>query len=650
MSLLGSTIRGRWLALVAASTLASGTANALSTAVRPGSGTMPSVTAPTLPPLAPPEAPFFTVVGTKTSATMTLAWQDASAAEAGYRVERQDGTSWTVVATLAPIGGSLVGQGGLHKVTGLSQNTRYCFRVVPFNSAGAPSPSPVCAATNRVTGPITVVVSDLQGLQGELEDAYSPLAFRGFQLLTPPPPPPFPVPPARKIVYVADGASIRIPPGAKVDLQAGVHLMSGRGGLGRGALLYTDGFVHPESPSRSMIRVVGDGVRISGLRVRGPSAGTDESLGGRIGVEVRGAVDVVIDHNELYQWTEAALRVQHEVGQLQSITAGRMRITENYFHHNQRAGDGYGVVVQRGSYAYIDKNTFDWNRHAIAASGGADAILDPSYGPQKGYLAYLNLVLPGHSPIEYVGGAVDHQTHNFDVHGTEDDWKGVDKYDGWAGEFFDIADNSFLGVRGTVFNIRGTPSAGAYFHHNVAPLGAGGLDGGNYETAPLLGWKLVSEESDRDNVFVYGNIPSADPRNDLGVGDFDGDGRDDVFLATGRAWYVSYGGVTEWRFLQAADLTLVSLSLGDLDGNGRTDVVARIGGVWHASWNGRGALVPIGSAPVLPSQEFYEGGKLVGDFTGDGVPDSLSFDPLADRYFRVVNGSTGAASASRHQM
>src|SRR5262249_23641627 len=160
-------------------------------------------------------------------------------------------------------------------------------------------------------------------------------------------------------------------------------------------------------------------------------------------------------------------------------------------------------------------------------------------------------------------------------------WAGVDYYDGWAGEFFEVANNTLL-VQGTAFNVRGTPSAGAYFHDNVTPMLVPlpnnqtppyvGFDGGN----SYYGWRGVDCESDRDNVFVYANIPSVDPRTKLGVGDFDGDHRADVFLATGRAWYVSYGGVTEWRFLRDSDRTLVSLSLGDVDGDGRTDVAAQI--------------------------------------------------------------------------
>jgi hypothetical protein len=161
----------------------------------------------------------------------------------------------------------------------------------------------------------------------------------------------------------------------------------------------------------------------------------------------------------------------------------------------------------------------------------------------------------------------------------------------------------------------------------------------------------VNEESDRDNIEIYGNRPVPDPRSGLGVGDFDGDGRDDVLLASGRAWYVSYGGVTEWRFLRESDRYWRSLSLADLDGNGRTDVLTRIGGVWHVSWNAIGGFVPLGAPPALPLDDFSMNGELVGDFSGDGVLDLLSFfDLYDDRYFYIDDGQSGATSRSRHQM
>lgn len=244
------------------------------------------------------------------------------------------------------------------------------------------------------------------------------------------------------------------------------------------------------------------------------------------------------------------------------------------------------MVVKDASYALIDRNTFDWNRHAIASDGGRNVIV-PGYGPQHGCRAYLSLVLPGHSAKTYAY-LYDHYTHHFDVHGTEEDWRTVDYYDGWAGEFFDVADDSFLGVLGTAFNVRGTPAIAALFHHDVLPAmrqhPSTGLFYGGDGGAAWYGWWSVSHESDRDNVEVFANLPIPDPRQQLAVGDFDGDRRDDVFL-----------------------------------GDGRTDVLAWTGAAWTVSSGGSGKPVPLATPRVLPPQDPYAGSDLIGDFTGDGV-------------------------------
>jgi hypothetical protein len=51
-------------------------------------------------------------------------------------------------------------------------------------------------------------------------------------------------------------------------------------------------------------------------------------------------------------------------------------------------------------------------------------------------------------------------------------------------------------------------------------------------------------------------IEHYNPTNHVGVGDFDGDGADDLFLATGAAWYYSPAGRAEWRFLSSKKDTI----------------------------------------------------------------------------------------------
>jgi hypothetical protein len=72
----------------------------------------------------------------------------------------------------------------------------------------------------------------------------------------------------------------------------------------------------------------------------------------------------------------------------------------------------------------------------------------------------------------------------------------------------------------------------------------------------------------------------------LATGDFDGDGRQDLFLATGAAWYYAPAGLAEWRYLKADRAERGDLLFGDVDGDGRTDVVIKQGSIWLVSWAG----------------------------------------------------------------
>lgn len=114
------------------------------------------------------------------------------------------------------------------------------------------------------------------------------------------------------------------------------------------------------------------------------------------------------------------------------------------------------------------------------------------------------------------------------------------------------------------------------------------------------------------------------------MGDFDGDTVDDLFLATGAAWYYSPAGKIEWRFLSDKTDTIGQLLFGDFDGDGRTDVVAIHSGSFVVSWGGisdwevlnadptggRLLLLP-GSAGAMTAGHF-EGNKTSDIFWADG--------------------------------
>jgi hypothetical protein len=112
---------------------------------------------------------------------------------------------------------------------------------------------------------------------------------------------------------------------------------------------------------------------------------------------------------------------------------------------------------------------------------------------------------------------------------------------------------------------------------------------------------------------VKNNQYGADTSFELGVGDFDGDGFQDVFQATGGVWIYSPRGQREWRYLNYVYPYHTSqLRFGDFDGDGKTDVFVQIGDTWRYSSGGTQPLrqLPVGSNIDIQQYRF-------GDFIGD---------------------------------
>ena len=223
-------------------------------------------------------------------------------------------------------------------------------------------------------------------------------------------------------------ANIELSAGAIV-IPAGVTIRGGRGGFQAGSEI--------SAPSNFAIRdplfiVQGDNVRITGLRIRGPSNSTDSGNPKVDGIRIledssQPLFRTFIDHNELSNFTHAA--IVGEGGDPDNafclppadyhLTRAKIHALRNFIHHNRRQGEGYGVEVGSGASALIQGNIFENNRHAIAAT----------YDAGNEYYAYGNLVMPP-APLQQNLGVTWH-THDFDVHGVQAG-VGFDFEDGWV--------------------------------------------------------------------------------------------------------------------------------------------------------------------------------------------------------------------------
>ncbi len=425
----------------------------------------------------------------------------------------------------------------------------------------------------------------------------------------------------RAVSEAPPGTVIEVDPSASIDLPnvyllipEGVTIRSNRRGTNFGGELRTAKL----SANGTLLEIAGNDVRITGLRVKGPSRSTEISQVSFRGILIRDNLYLrtIIDHNDISDWTGQAVDVwgadQPDVcGDFRDPRGSRpnnARVARNFIHHNQRQEGGYGVQAHRNGFPLIEGNTFVSNRHAIMADGSGCTS----------YLAWNNLVL-WDVPTQEKFVIARWKPHDFDVHGTGDNGFG-----GRAGQYFEIARNTFLGTqyKHENFDLRGEPSYRVEFHHNVSLRSP--------EDAVVC-----SDCGAKNKLLIYDNnqFNALNPTTRLGVGDFDGDGRDDLFLATGTAWYYSPAGNAEWRFLSAQPDGIGSLLFGDFDADGRTDVFTQRGRDWLVSWAGASPWEKINeSDPAL--SEFR-----IGDFIGDQRADVFYAD--GQRWW-VADGGVGA--------
>lgn len=354
------------------------------------------------------------------------------------------------------------------------------------------------------------------------------------------------------------------PPAAAADPMI-VRQYEARGPNSRGPRIFT----RDKPKYLFQIRCFADGtfndnVRVSGFRLEGAEKSPDSS-GASIGLENRGCINIVISNMEISGWSNAGIKTGdgNDTGRL--VNRNYVRISDSYFHHNQHIGGlGYGINPQ---VAVIERNVFDFNRHAIS-TGGASG----------GYEASRNLVLKGGGYHGYAGLAY---THQFDVHGTDDCWGEANC--GEAGTQLIFFENAFQYRHDHAIGLRGTPRISAVINRNVfahedvrdSTLAEGAVRLYTGDTRVTFG---QGPDANRGGIDTFGRY---------GICDFDGDGKDDIFLPTGVTWWYIGAGRIHWTYLNALEGTIEQLRLGYFDDDARCDVLADNGREWLMSSGGR---------------------------------------------------------------
>lgn len=424
-----------------------------------------------------------------------------------------------------------------------------------------------------------------------------------------------------KCIFVENGAQIDMAqvadnrsnaPDSVLRIPDGVTLMSGRSPTVQGGLLYMSRRL---AKQRAMLKL-GANTRVTGLRLRGfAQTATKDRQDNTDAILVEGVQDVSVDNNEIYGWPNASVEVNEAPNG--ATTVGRIRVTRNFIHNNVQCGSGYGVVISGAGFVLIDRNVFNFNRHDVAGDGK----------PATGYIAELNFVLTS-------GPTCDgFYNQHFDMHGTAP--SGSAHQGGRAGQLIEIRRNTirgdqsygFLGhLNRPAFQLRGTPDDHAAFTQNVvahededSAVRVSGVDRGALKKARKL--------------FVRNNRYGVDTAKELAVSDFDGDGRADVFQATGAVWAYSPSGRREWHFLNDSSLRLSRLGFGDFNGDGKTDVFSQSGRQWRVSYSGTSAWIALPAGSSI-DKSYYR----FGDFDGDRKADV--FRANGSRFYYSSAGAT----------
>jgi hypothetical protein len=406
-----------------------------------------------------------------------------------------------------------------------------------------------------------------------------------------------------------------------VHVAPGVQIIGDRSMYPLGPRLFTTTFP-------SVLLMIGDdgagttsdNVRISGIRLDGGQGNdsADSDTPDADGIKVNSSQNIEIDHNEIYGWRGAAITVSDVQNRIDVNNPHTVWVHDNYIHHNQHVtgeiiggghGAGYGVETSYGAYAYIQRNVFNFNRHAITGDGRDGT----------GYFVYDNLILPdGGDNTEVI------HTHIIDMHGRND--CGVSTYNcGPAGETMMLYYNTVEYTAGTAVKLRGVPSDGMYAVNNIfahEDVWGGTLSTGAFEQTVGDNGQYIHQSGNTFGLDTYDQAHKSC--------DFDGDGTPDQFLATGITWWYASSRLSgRWTYLTRSAKLAPDVTLADVNGDGLCDATDNNGTV-------------VTSSPDVVSGKITADARtdiaLVGQYGSNSIPVAAS---QGDGTFSVTNAGVG---------